>query len=147
LTEPAIAHGSTVRMHYTLALENGTVVDGTAEDEPLRFTMGDGTLVEGLELALFGLKAGDRQTLRLDPREAFGPRDATNVHALPRAEFPAEMPLEPGLIVGFTTPAGDEVPGTVLEVDEQEVLVDFNHPLAGHEITFDVHILEVTSDK
>ena len=62
---------------------------------------------------------------------------------MPRSEFPADMPLEPGLIVGFTTPSGEEVPGAIQEIKGDDVVVDFNHPLAGHEVIFDVEILEV----
>ena len=62
---------------------------------------------------------------------------------MPRSEFPAEMQLEAGLIISFTTPSGEEVPGAIQEVKDDEVVVDFNHPLAGNEIIFDVEILEI----
>jgi FKBP-type peptidyl-prolyl cis-trans isomerase SlpA len=141
--ERAIGPGSTVVMYYTLALESGAVVDGTEAGEPLAFTLGDGTLIEGLERALYGLRAGDRQTLRVDPREGFGYPEEGRVHEMARTEFRADMPLEPGLVIGFTTPAGDELPGTVLAVGDDTVRVDFNHPLAGHTVVFDVEIVEV----
>ena len=62
---------------------------------------------------------------------------------MPRSEFPTEIQLEAGLIIGFTTPSGEEVPGAIQEIKDEEVVVDFNHPLAGHEVIFDVEILEV----
>jgi FKBP-type peptidyl-prolyl cis-trans isomerase SlpA len=138
-----IGPGSEVLMHFTLSLADGTVADSTRDGEPLRFVMGDGTLIEGLELVLYGLKAGDRQCLSIEPRDAFGFPDEANIHTMPRAEFPGEMQLEPGLIVGFTTPSGEEVPGAIQEIKGDEVVVDFNHPLSGHEVIFDVEILEV----
>lgn len=138
-----IGPGSEVLMHFTLSLADGTVADSTRDDEPLRFVMGDGTLIEGLELVLYGLKAGDRQCLSIEPRDAFGFPDEANIHTMSRTEFPAEMQLEPGLIVGFTTPSGEEVPGAIQEIKGDEVVVDFNHPLSGHEVIFDVEILEV----
>ena len=139
-----IASGSSVLIDYTLALEDGTVIESTQGTDPLRFKMGDGSLIEGLEAALVGLSAGDRQCVQLDPREAFGFADETNVHLMTRDKFPAEMELEPGLIIGFTTTSGEEVPGKILELpDENLVVVDFNHPLAGHSITFDVEVLAV----
>lgn len=144
-TQPVIGFNSTVVMHYTITLEDGTVADTTAGAEPLRFTMGDGSLIEGLELALFGLKAGDRQALRIGPADAFGFQDEENIHWMERAEFSADMALEPGMIVGFATPGGEEILGAILEVREDSVQVDFNHPLAGHEIGFEVEILEVTN--
>jgi FKBP-type peptidyl-prolyl cis-trans isomerase SlpA len=133
-------------MHFSLSLEDGTVAEATRDDnEPLTFVMGDGTMIEGLELALYGLKAGDKQTLSIEPKLAFGYHDPGNVHSMPRDEFPDDMQLSRGVIIEFNTPAGDEVPGTVTEVGESEVKVDFNHPLAGHEVTFEVEILSVES--
>jgi len=140
-----IGHGSEVLMHFSIRLEDGTVAESTDGGEPMRFVMGDGTLVDGLELALYGLHAGDRQTLTIGPENAFGYRDPNNVHSLSRADFPPDMTLDEGVIVGFTTPAGDEIPGMVMAVGEERVSVDFNHPLAGHEITFEVEILEVSA--
>lgn len=142
--QPIIEPGSEVLMHFSVALEDGTVADSTEGHDPMRFVMGDGTLIQGLELALYGLKAGDRQTLRIGPEVlGFGAHDDEAIRDLPRSDFPSDMQLEEGLIVGFTTPTGEEVPGAVLEVGEETVRVDFNHPLAGHEITFQVEILEV----
>ena len=138
-----IGPGSQVTMHFTLSLKDGTVADSTREDEPITFNMGDGSLIEGLEMVLYGLKAGDKQCLAIEPRDAFGFPDPANVHTLPRSEFSDELPVEEGVIIGFTTPSGEEVPGTIQEVRQEEVVVDFNHPLAGHEVIFDVEILDI----
>jgi FKBP-type peptidyl-prolyl cis-trans isomerase SlpA len=141
--EKSIQPGSEVNMHYRITLEDGTVADATEGDDVLQFTMGDGTLIEGLELALYGLKEGDSQTLTIDPDNAFGYADEDNVHDMPRDEFPPEFDLKPGLIVEFTTPSGETLPGAIREVQEDRVSVDFNHPLAGHTIEFWVEILAV----
>lgn len=141
--QPVIEPGSEVQMHFSIELEDGTVAETSFGGEPIRFVMGDGTLIQGLELALYGLKAGDEQSLRIDAETAFGHRDQEAIQTLPRDDFPPDMALEPGLIIGFTTPTGEELPGAVLEVDSDEITVDFNHPLAGHEIKFDVRILDV----
>ncbi|NIR58100.1 MAG: FKBP-type peptidyl-prolyl cis-trans isomerase [Gammaproteobacteria bacterium] len=143
----AVGPGSEVVLHLELRLEDGTVAESSFADEPVRVVLGDGTLIEGLERALYGLHAGDRQTLRIGPDEGFGRRDPAAIQPMPRSEFPADMALEPGLIIGFTTPAGDEVPGAIREVGEERVTVDFNHPLAGHEVTFEAEILEVIPPK
>lgn len=135
--------GSEVVMRYRITLEDGTVADATAEGEFLDFTMGDGTLIEGLEMALYGVSAGERQTLTIGPENAFGLRDESRIHAMARSEFAADLTLEPGVIIEFTTPGGDAVPGMIREVRDDEVVVDFNHPLAGHTITFDVEIVSV----
>lgn len=138
-----ISPGSTVTLHLSLTLEDGTVAESTFGGEPHTFTMGDGTLASGLELALYGLYPGDTQRIRLTPEQTFGRRDPANIHRVPRASFPVDLHIEPGVIVGFETPGGDEVGGVVLAVEADAVEVDFNHPLAGHEITFDVEIIDV----
>jgi FKBP-type peptidyl-prolyl cis-trans isomerase SlpA len=135
-----------VVLHYSLSLADGTPVDTTRGGDPLAFVVGDGTLDVGLEARLHGLAAGDRATLFLAAGEAFGVRDPTAVHVLPRAEFPPAMTLEPGTVVGFTAPSGLEVAGTVLSADEVGVRVDFSHPLAGRALVFEVEVLAVGTD-
>ena len=134
---------STVTLHLSLTLEDGTVAESTFDDAPLTFTLGDGTLVEGLELGLYGLRAGDTQRLSLFPEQAYGLRDPEKVHFLPRTDFPADMALEPGCVIGFDTPEGEELAGMVAAAEGDAVEVDFNHPLAGHVVIFDVEIVEV----
>lgn len=138
-----IEAGSTVTLHLTLALEDGRVAESTREGEPHTFTLGDGSLLPGLELALYGLRPGDTQRLLLHPEQAFGLRDPAKLHHLPRALFADDLGLEPGTVIGFTDSGGEEIPGTVLSVTETAVEVDFNHPLAGHAVTFDVEIIDV----
>ena len=140
---PAIGPGSRVTLHLRLALPDGTEALSTFGEEPLTFVMGDGTLAAGLELALYGLQPGDDQTLELEPHQAYGSRDPDNVHRMPRTDFTPDMALEPGLILGFTLPSGQETPGLIREVHDDEVEVDFNHPLAGHRVVFRAQVLEV----
>ena len=138
-----ISPASTVTLHLSLTLKDGTVAESTFDDEPLTLTMGDGSLAEGLELGLYGLRPGDTQRLELYPEQAFGLRDPGKVHQLPRADFAAEIELEPGLVIGFNTPGGEELSGTILAFDDAMVEVDFNHPLAGRVVIFDVEIIAV----
>ena len=138
-----IGPGCKVSIYFTLSLPDGTVADATEAGEPLSFVMGDGTLIEGLELMLYGMKAGEKQCLSIEPRDAFGFPDNDSVHQMPRKEFAADIPLEEGTIIAFETPGGQEVPGTIKEVTDEYVLVDFNHPLAGFEVTFDVEVVSV----
>jgi FKBP-type peptidyl-prolyl cis-trans isomerase SlpA len=141
--EKTVQRGARVRLHFTLALADGTVADSSEGDAPLSFTVGDGTLYPTLEAHLLGLRPGDRFDRRLAPAEGFGERDPANVHRLPRADFPAEMSPTPGQVVEFATPGGAEVAGTVLEVDDEGVSVDFNHPLSGRALRFTGRILTV----
>jgi FKBP-type peptidyl-prolyl cis-trans isomerase SlpA len=134
---------SRVTLHLSLTLEDGTVAESTFGEEPLSFAMGDGTLVRGLELGLYGLHPGATQRLKLYPEQAFGRRDPEMIQRMPRADFDDQMVLEPGVIIGFETPDGEEVPGSVHAVGNETVEIDFNHPLAGHTVIFDVEIINV----
>lgn len=142
-----IGPGCEVTMYFTLSMKNGIVADATEEGQPMTFTMGDGSMIYGLEMAIYGLKAGDKQSVELDPLNAFGYADPDNIHSMPRSEFAADLPLDPGTVIGFSTPAGEEVPGTIKEVQGENVIVDFNHPLAGHDLVFDVEILDIKPPK
>ena len=138
-----IVIGSQVTLHLSITFPDGTVVESTFEDEPVNFTIGDGFLDEGLELALVGLKPGDRQSLTLMPGQAFGTPDPGAVRRMPKSAFQEGMTLEPGAIILFSAPQGEELAGTVKQVMADEVEVDFNHPLAGREIIFKVEVLNV----
>ena len=138
-----IAMGSRVTLHYAIRLADGTPVDSSFDAEPLSLTLGDGSLDRGLELALLGLRPGERQTLTLMPGQAFGLPDPAAVNHVPLEAFPPDLQPEAGQVIGFTTPDGLEVAGTVVAVGDEDVEVDFNHPLAGREIVFEVEILAV----
>ncbi len=142
-----IAPGSEVTLHLSLSTTSGLEALSTFGQEPETFVMGDGTLAEGLELALYGLKPGDTQTLTLTADQAFGQWDKSRIQQLPHSNFPPTQELEPGLVMGFSLPDGGELAGTILKVDENEVTVDFNHPLAGREVVFRVEILEVKGQR
>jgi FKBP-type peptidyl-prolyl cis-trans isomerase SlpA len=138
-----ITIGSSVSLHFSLTLAGGMLVESSFDDQPVSFVLGDGSLDKGLELALIGLRAGERQKLTLMPGQAFGERDESAIQAVPKSRFPAEMELEVGQIIGFTGENGEEIAGAVVAFDDEEVTVDFNHPLAGREIDFEVQILAV----
>lgn len=138
-----IGMGSGVTMHFSLRLADGMLVESSFDDEPISFVLGDGTLDRGLELALLGLAAGDRQTLTLMPGQAYGMRDEAALQWVRKSMFPEGMLLEPGHIVGFSGEDGEDVAGAIIEIGDDDVQVDFNHPLAGREIEFEVHILAV----
>jgi FKBP-type peptidyl-prolyl cis-trans isomerase SlpA len=136
---------SLILMHYSISLTNGSVIESSFDDEPVEVTMSHGDITEGMELALFGLKEGDSQTLTLTPDQGFGIRDEGNIHDMPLSDFPEDLPPEIGLSYSFESPEGDEIPGTVTALKDDMVEIDFNHPLAGQEIVFSVKILGVNN--
>ncbi len=142
VTEQRIGPDKQVTLHFALNLENGDVVDSTFDKKPATFKVGDGNLLPGFEAALFGLKAGDKRTLQVEPEHGFGQPNPQNVQVMPRSQFEG-MELSDGLLVIFNDAANTELPGVVKAFDDSQVTIDFNHPLAGKTLSFQVEIIEV----
>jgi FKBP-type peptidyl-prolyl cis-trans isomerase SlpA len=134
-------HDRAFTLHYELRLEDGTVFDRSEESEPLHMRLGDGTLHSALERCLAGMTANTRETFHLTAERGFGPYDPEMLQTLEQSLFGDEAMLEPGAMVAFETPTGDTLAGRIVSVEAQHVLVDFNHPLAGHDFVFEVHVL------
>ena len=142
MSEQRIGQGSTVTLHFSLKFENGEVVDSNFEKDPATFTIGDGSLLPGFERVLFGLKNSDKRTFEIPPEQGFGTPNEQNVQIMPRSQFDS-MELDYGVLVIFKDAAGGEMPGVVKAFNDQQVTIDFNHPLAGKVIVFDVEIIQV----
>ncbi|WP_415882694.1 FKBP-type peptidyl-prolyl cis-trans isomerase [Neptuniibacter sp. PT8_73] len=138
-----IGPGKTVTLHFAIKLEDGQIIDSNFEAEPATFTVGDGNLLEGFEKALFGLEEGTKQTLKILPENGFGMSNPSNVQNIPRSQFEG-MELEQGLVISFADAGNGELPGVIAEFDDKMVSVDFNHPLAGKKLDFQVEILQVS---
>lgn len=133
--------GDRVTLHYRLEASGRLIVD-TFDEAPETFTLGGGDIDPRLELLLLGLAAGDHRHFELDVTDAFGQRDDELLQAVPREEFGArELTLGDG--VQFNLPNGQNLNGLLVEIGEETVLVDFNHPLAGQPINFEVRILAI----
>jgi FKBP-type peptidyl-prolyl cis-trans isomerase SlpA len=130
-----------VTLHFAVLLESGEEVDTTRRARPASFDMGDGSVLPGFERALHGMRAGDDAQILLEPANAFGEHNPANVHVLDLSKF-ADIELEAGVMVSFAAPDG-ELPGIVKRVFTDTVEVDFNHPLAGRRVIFDVSVLKV----
>ena len=134
-----------ITLHFSLSTPEGFEAVSTFGEEPAQLTLGQGELTEGLELALYGLKVGDKQTLLLEADQAFGPHDEGKIQTMNRSDFSEEMLLEPGLVIGFEAPSGAEVGGIIIDLDDANVTVDFNHPLAGKDVVFTAEIIEINT--
>ena len=142
-TTQRIAQDKQVTMHFTLALTDGSVVDTTRDKEPAIFIVGDGNLLPGFEKPLMGLKKGDRRSVVIEFDNGFGPHRDENVQKIKRRDFDESIPLENGVVVSFKDQSGSELPGVIESFDNDYVTVDFNHPLAGKDIHFEVEIIDV----
>ncbi|MDA7745761.1 FKBP-type peptidyl-prolyl cis-trans isomerase [Psychromonas sp.] len=139
-----IGESSEVLMHFSIKLSDGSAVDSTkVANKPAKFVMGDGSLTPGFESCLLGLSEGDSEIFTLEPESAFGLPNPDNFHYIELSKFSADVPAEVGTIISFTQPDGSDIPGIIREIVADSVTVDFNHPLAGQTVTFEVDVLEV----
>jgi FKBP-type peptidyl-prolyl cis-trans isomerase SlpA len=140
----SIKEKSQVELHFELKLADGSAAESTrVHDKPARMVMGDGSLTPNFEQCLFGLHIGDKKSFTLEPNDAFGQPNPNNIIHMDRSKFDAESPATEGMIIAFQQPDGSEMPGIVRTVIGESVTVDFNHPLAGQRVTFDVEILNI----
>lgn len=136
-----IETGMNVTLHFSLVLEDGHIIDSNFESEPATFSVGDGNLLPGFESTLIGLVNGDEREFTIPPEQAFGQHNPQNVQAVERGNFDQEE-LELGAMFSFQNGDG-ELPGVIVDVDDNEVMIDFNHPLAGKNIIFQVKIIDI----
>lgn len=132
-----------VTLHFAIELTDASVVDSNFDKAPATFKVGDGNLLPGFEKALFGMTAGDKKVIPIKPEQGFGMPNPNNVQYLSKQDFDADMDLQPGLMLSFADANHSELPGIITGLEGDTVEVDFNHPLAGKELLFNVHILEV----
>ncbi len=135
--------GSRVTLNFSLTLENGDVVDSTFDTQPASLVVGDGNLPSGFERHIVGQEAGFRGVFPVAPEDGFGQYNASNIQTVERSRFSPDMELAEGLVMSFSDPAGGELPGVVSAFDDQSVTVDFNHPLAGKTLNFEVEIISI----
>lgn len=141
-----IETNSKVVMHFSLKLEDGTVVDSTHyhAGKPAKFHMGDGCLTQHFEQCLLGLRQGNSATFTLEAKEAFGFVDPDKIQHMDNHLFVGDLVAKKGAVMAFTDPSGQQLPGVITDVTQGSVTVDFNHPLAGQRIIFDVEIISVS---
>jgi len=132
-----------VELNFSVKLEDGQVVDSNFDRLPVTFEMGDGKLLAGFEARLYGLVAGDEASFEIPANDAFGPHNDDNLQKFNLDQFANAEDLEPGLVLNFTDAANGEVPGVIQSIQGDKVEVDFNHPLAGRDLIFDVKIHKV----
>jgi len=134
---------SKVSLNFELALESGDVIDSTFDEAPASFTMGDGSLLPGFEAVLIGMSSGDEGSFKIAPEDAFGQPNESNFQAIPKSAFPADEKLEVGLVMSFENGPEGELPGVIHTFEGDDVIVNFNHPLAGQTLGFKVAIIDV----
>ncbi len=137
-----VANDKVVSIHYTLTNKDGNVLDTSDGREPLAYIQGKQNIIPGLENALAGKEVGDKINVTIPPAEAYGERSLELIQEIPRAAFGEIQDLETGMQFQMQSPNGPVII-TITNIQDDKVIVDGNHPLAGEELTFDVEIVEV----
>ncbi|WP_121630244.1 FKBP-type peptidyl-prolyl cis-trans isomerase [Tropicibacter alexandrii] len=138
-----VKSGDTVRIHYTGTLTDGTTFDSSDGRDPLEFTIGSGQIIPGLEKAIPGMEVGEKKRVEIPADEAYGQPNPQAIQSVPRTEIPDNIPLDLGTQLQVQTPTGQVMPVTVVEVTEEQVTLDANHPLAGKDLVFDFELVAI----
>ncbi len=137
--------GDTVKVHYTGRLDDGTVFDSSAGEDPLEFTIGDRDVIPGFEDGVLGMTVGDTKTITIESKDAYGPHRPDLVMEIARDQLPDDVEPEVGQLLEFRQPDGVVIPLVLTELADDVVTLDANHPLAGKELTFDLELMEITT--
>ncbi|MCJ7422204.1 FKBP-type peptidyl-prolyl cis-trans isomerase [Sphingomicrobium astaxanthinifaciens] len=135
--------GDTVTIDFTVKKDDGTIVGNTQQDGPQTITLGGGEIFPPIEAALTGMEEGEQKTVELACENGFGPRRPELIIDIPRANLPAEMAPQPGMGLQAQAPTGQPINLVIIEVGDDSVKADGNHPLAGETLTFDITLREV----
>ncbi|MBT3721399.1 peptidylprolyl isomerase [archaeon] len=139
-----------IKFNYTGKLDGGEIFDTSMHEEhghPIEFEVGKGTIIPGLEKELISMKKGDKKEILVKADEAYGQPQENLVRELPKGPVPEGMKLEKGAVIYLKTPEGHPFPAKVVEVKEETVLLDLNHPLAGKDLTFEVEVVDISEEK
>ncbi len=136
--------GQVVNVHYIGTLKDGTEFDNSRKrDTPLSFTLGGGQLLPAFENAVQSMKIGETKSISLTASEAYGEVMNEAIQTVPKTSFTPDMEFEVGGLVSGRSPDGNTMHGKITSIDEEAVILDFNHPLAGKDLTFDIELLSV----
>ncbi len=137
-----VRDGQTAKIHYIGTLDDGSVFDSSEGKEPLAFEVGTGTVIAGLENVVRDMDVGETKTVHLDSEEAYGDVRHELIADVPKEQFPESVEPQPGLAIQVQTDQG-VLPARIVDVSDEVVTIDANHPLAGQDLTFEVSLLEV----
>ena len=136
--------GDKVKVHYHGKLHSGETFDSSQGREPLEFTVGSGQVIKGFDDGVKGMKVGEKKTVEIEKNDGYGEKNDEMIIEFPKKEFPAEMQPEVGAQLMMNNGSGQSFPVTIVEVKEETVILDANHPLAGEDLIFDIELVEIT---
>ncbi len=140
MSADAVAADTVVSIHYKLSLGGEDMVDSSEGCDPLQYLHGHGSIVPGLESLMAGRKVGDQFSAKVTPEDGYGPHDPERIVQAPRAAFPSDVELAPGMQFQTEDEEGDPMMVRVTAVGEEEITIDMNHPLAGKTLSFEIEV-------
>ena len=138
-----VTGNETVKLHYTGKLNDGQVFDSSLEREPLEVTLGEGKLIPGFEKGLVDMEINEKKTITIPKEEAYGEINNELFISVPKDQLPQEIAPEVGMGLTSQNPDGTQQELRVVEVNDDHIVVDANHPLAGQDLTFELELLEI----
>lgn len=132
--------GDKVKVEYKGTLDDGSVFDSSEGREPLAFEVGAGQVIPGFENAVIEMKVGESKKIHIEAKDAYGEPNPKLTRKIPREEFPKDMELKKGMMLGMETQQGP-LAASVVEVTDKEVIIDLNHPLSGKALNFEIKVV------
>ena len=142
-----VKSGDKVKVHYHGKLTNGETFDSSAGREPLEFEIGAGSVIKGFDEGVSGMKVGEKRTINIPVDEAYGQRSEDMLIEFPKDRFPKDMEIKEGMQLMMSNGTGQNIPVIVVEVKDDAVILDANHPLAGEDLIFDIELVEIVGGK
>ena len=139
-----VKKGHSVKVHYHGTLSDGTIFDSSTGREPLEFEVGSGMVIAGFDEGVTGMSIGEKRSVNIPADQAYGQVQDEMIMEFPKAQFPPDMVPEIGLQLSMSNNEGQQFPVTIIEVKEDVVVLDANHPLAGKDLTFDLELVDIT---
>ena len=140
-----VENGIFVSVDYKGTLQNGEVFDTSSGRQPLEIQIGAGNVIKGFEEALLGMSLNEKKIFNIEPEDAYGQRDESLKRVFARAEVPPEIDLQVGQIVGIRSQEGQQIPASIVQVDDENVTSDINYPLAGEVLHFEIEVVGISS--
>jgi len=140
-----VKQGNTIKVHYTGTFDDGVVFDSSEGKEPLAFKVGEGTVIKGFDDGVRDMKLGQEKTVKISAKDAYGERDPSLIKPVPRKMLPPDIEIKKDMILSMRAPTGQQFMVRVDKVEQEQVFLDLNHPLAGKNLTFKIKVEEIAA--